>query len=75
MQRTNRQHIFILMFIFSVTLFFVFPLTATAQTVNIPDDNLRAAIEEALGKTPGARITTNEMATLTRLDAANKKIR
>jgi len=55
-------------------LFFVFPLTTTAQTVNIPDANLRAAIEEALDKTSGATITAEDMATLTRLDAANREI-
>ena len=39
---------------------------STAQTVNIPDANLRAAIESALGKASGATITAAEMATLTR---------
>ena len=29
------------------------PLSATAQAVAIPDANLRAAIETALGKAPG----------------------
>ena len=74
MQRTNRQHIFTQMFIFSATLFFVFPLTTMAQTVNIPDDNLRAAIEETLGKTPDARITVDEMVRLTRFEANNRSI-
>ena len=41
------------------------PLTVTAQIVNIPDSNLRAAIEAALKKSPGTTITANEMATLT----------
>ena len=73
-QRTHRQHIFTQMFIFCATLFFVFPLTTVAQTVDIPDVNLRAAIEEALGKTPDARITVDEMETLTRFDANNRGI-
>ena len=75
MLRTNRQHIFIHTFIFCTTLFFVFPLTITAQTVSIPDANLRAAIEEALGKAPNAQITTNEMATLRELSAVSMDIR
>ena len=32
---------------------------------SIPDPNLRAAIENALGKAAGAPITADEMATLT----------
>ena len=43
-------------------------------TVNIPDPNLRAAIEAALGKAPGATITAVEMATLTRLEAREANI-
>ena len=42
---------------------------------DIPDPNLRAAIEKALDKAPGTPITSAEMATLTRLDAANTNIR
>ena len=75
MQRTHRQHIFTQMFIFSLTLFFMFPLTTTAQTVDIPDDNLRAAIEKALGKAPNAQITVEEMATLRELRAGSMDIR
>ena len=41
-----------------------------AQTVNIPDPNLRAKIETALGKAAGATITTADMATLTTLYAS-----
>ena len=44
-------------------------LTATAQVIDLPDPNLRAAVEKALGKASGATITTADMATLTRLDA------
>ena len=70
----KRQNIFIYIFTFCATLFFVFPLTTTAQTINIPDANLREAINEALGKTPDARITVDEMETLTSLDANNRGI-
>ncbi|MDE0427488.1 MAG: cohesin domain-containing protein [Candidatus Poribacteria bacterium] len=43
-------------------------------SVHIPDPNLRAAIADALGKHPGATITAEEMATLTKLNAANMDI-
>ncbi|RKU20645.1 hypothetical protein C6503_05585 [Candidatus Poribacteria bacterium] len=69
---TNKQHIYTLTL--CATLFFLFPLTITAQTVSISDANLRAAIEEALGKTSGDRITVDEMETLIRLDANNRGI-
>ena len=39
------------------------------ELVNIPDPNLRAAIEKALDKTSGAPITTADMANLTELRA------
>ena len=44
------------------------------KTVNIPDPNLRNAIEQFLGKARGATITVDEMAWLTGLDATNKNI-
>ena len=72
---TKRKHIFVYTLTLCVTLFFLFPLTTAAQTVNIADANLRAAIEAALGKTSGATITAEEMATLTRLEVVNKDIR
>ncbi|MCY3553230.1 MAG: leucine-rich repeat domain-containing protein [Candidatus Poribacteria bacterium] len=43
--------------------------------VYIPDANLRTAIEEALGKAPGASITTEDMARLTGLEADERDIR
>ena len=55
-------------------MYLTLPLTATAQVVDIPDPNLRAAIEKALGKAPGTTITATEMATLTRLEARNANI-
>ena len=72
----KKQHIFIYILVFGAcaTLFFVFPLMTVAQTVNIPDTDLREAIEEALGKASGARITAEEMVTLTRIDAGSRDI-
>ena len=46
----------------------------STTTVDIPDANLRAAIETALGKAKGASITRSEMASLTRLKAPNSNI-
>ena len=43
--------------------------------VHIPDPNLRAAIAEALGKSPNAPITIKEMEGLGRLHAHNRDIR
>ena len=54
---------------------FSISLTATAQTVDIPDPNLRAAIEAELGKAPGDTITPDQMATLTQLEARHVNIR
>ena len=48
-------------------------LEAMAE-VNIPDSNLRAAIENALGKAPGDTITASDMENLTRLDASEAGI-
>ena len=45
-----------------------------SPTVDIPDPNLRAAIETALGKASGATITGAEMATLNQLNARNANI-
>ena len=46
----------------------------SAQIVSIADSNLRTAIEDALGKAPGATITQAEMETLTELSAPNADI-
>ena len=43
--------------------------------VVIPDANLRALIENSLGKTSSATLTRADMSTLTRLDAPNANIR
>ena len=45
------------------------PTVSEAQDANIPDENLREAIETALGKASGAAITEAEMAELTSLRA------
>ena len=63
-----------LRFIFFLLMCFTLPLTVTAQVINIPDSNLRAEIEKALGKAPGATITVADMATLPRLEAQNANI-
>ena len=50
--------------------------TAVAEAaVAIPDSNLRAAVETALGKVPADTITASETETLTRLQAPNADIR
>ena len=48
---------------------FSISVTATAQTVDIPDPNLRAVIEKELGKASGDTITMADIANLTRLSA------
>ena len=50
------------------------PIVTPPQTVNIPDANLRNAIEKALAKTRGATITPADMATLTTLSAIKQNI-
>ena len=50
------------------------PVRVTAQTVDIPDSNLRAAIETTLGKTSGDPITAAEMETLTFFRAIDANI-
>ena len=51
------------------------PGNVGTRIVDIPDANLRAAIEAALGKASGATITVDKMATLTGLDAQESNIR
>ena len=73
MQYEKKQSIFIGILVLGVLILFV-PLNASAQTVNIPDVNLRRAINEALGKGPNARITKDEMLTLEELHANGRDI-
>ena len=61
-------------FTFFLMMCLVFPLSTTAQDVDIPDLNLRAAIEAELGKASGDTITTADMANLTRLNARERGI-
>ena len=75
MQFTKTNQILIYALMFSVIMFFTFPLTTPAQVVNIPDVNLRAAIAETLGKAPNASITRAEMATLRNFEAHDMGIR
>ena len=60
-------------FIFSV-MFFTFPLVTSAQTVIIPDANLRDAITGTLDKLQGATITREDMETLVDLTARDSEI-
>ena len=55
----------LLYFTFFLLMCLTLTLPATAQVVDIPDPNLRAAVEKALGVTPGTPITADEIATLT----------
>ena len=73
MQIANKQHIFLSIIALSTALFLA-PLSTSAQVVSIPDANLRAAINEMLGKPENARITHAEMLTLTELFADNRGI-
>ena len=50
------------------------PEQKPGDVVRIPDPNLRAAIAEALGKSPNAPITVEEMGRLRELDARNRGI-
>ena len=61
-------------FTFFLLICFSLPLTATAQTVNIPDPHLRVAIAIKLGVASGAPITVSDMANLTELEAQNDNI-
>jgi len=55
-------------------LFLALPQIGVAQTIHIPDSNLRAALESALGKEADAGITRAEMAGLEVLDASESGV-
>ena len=74
MRLIKTQFIFTCIFTCSV-LFFFMPVRTYAQTVNIPDANLRKAINEALDKTPNAQITKDELAKLRELNAVSMDIK
>ena len=61
-------------FILFLLIFLILALSATAQVVDIPDPNLRAAVEAVLGKAAGTPITVDEMAFLTNLRSDNTGI-
>ena len=61
-------------FTFILLIFLSIPSTSTAQTVTIPDPNLRAAIAAELGKASGDPITTSDMAALRSLTAREANI-
>ena len=61
-------------FIFILLIFLSIASTSTAQTVTIPDSNLRAAIATELGKASGDPITVSDMAALRRLTARESNI-
>ena len=67
-----KKHILHLTILLLVGL--LLPLPAPAQVVDIPDPNLRAAIERALNKAQGETITATEMATLMELNARDASI-
>ena len=48
--------------------------TRVCSGLNIPDDNLKAAIEEALNKRPGEEITVDELANVTTLEASDSGV-
>ena len=70
----NRSTSFTYVFIFCLT-FYLMPIDIFAQNVDIPDTNLRTAVEEALDKTAGEQITRTDLETLVNLTAENREIR
>ena len=68
-----KQQLFRCTFLVLLICFSV-PIIVTAQVVDIPDPNLRTAVETALGKASGVTIIADEMATLTNLKAINTNI-
>ena len=74
MQLAKKRHIFT----GTLTLYallFLMPLTIQAQTLSIPDANLRKAINETLHRVPDARITAADMRRLRELRAENRNIK
>ena len=61
-------------FTFFLLTYLTLSLAATAQVIDIPDPNLRAAVENALGKGSGDTITVADMARLKHLDARETNI-
>ena len=65
---------FVLCLIASLTLFVAALTFAQGKAVNMPDRNLRAAIEEALGKNAGEQITEAEMIWINNLNLSRRNI-
>ena len=74
MQLAKKRHIFITTLTLYAVLFLI-PLTTVAQTVSIPDANLRKVINETLGnRAPNASITVEDIRALRELRAENRGI-
>ena len=69
--RNNPKNVFLFMLILSLGIAHL----SAAEVVEIPDENLRKAIENVLGVDAGNPITKAEMATLTQLEVPNANIR
>ena len=74
MQSTPKKHIFFSIIIALCTALLLVVPSTSAQIVSIPDANLRAAINETLGKPENASITRGEMQKLTQLRTVNRNI-
>ncbi len=74
MQSTPKKHIFFSIIIALCTALLLVVPSTSAQIVSIPDVNLRSAINETLGNPENARITQEDMLTLTELEANNRGI-
>ena len=73
MQLAKKRHIFIRTLTLYAVLFLI-PLNIVAQTVNIPDANLRKVINETLDRGATVQITAEAMRTLRELRAENRDI-
>ena len=74
--RQNQRLVHLVSMILTVSVFFLaLHQIAIAQTVHIPDPNLRAALGSALGKEVGTDISQAEMESLESLDAFEAGIR
>ena len=75
-KRQDQRLVPVIILIFITAVFFFGHLQITdAQTVHIPDPNLRAVLESALGKEAGEDITQTDMQEVTGLDAFESGIR
>ena len=71
----NQRLVHLVSLIFTAGLLFLaLPQIGVAQTIHIPDPNLRNVLESALGKEADAGITRAEMAGLEVLDASESRV-